>query len=306
MSKSLLKRASHWLKQFVRDPEYKLVQVALRFVDEEKLPDRMVVKYQFHNVFGYPLDLKHPKAFNEKLQWLKLYDRNPLYTTLVDKYRVKQWVADKIGEQYLIPTLAVYNSVDEIDLDKLPDKFVLKCNHDSGSVVICRDKSAFDFDAAKRSLQKCLNTNFYLKHREWPYKNVKRCIIAEEYLESTQGDLRDYKFFCFDGKVKFFQINIGRFHNHLCIYFDCDGNRLPWKVEGWLYDDDQTVEVPNNLPKLIEIAENLSCDFPFVRIDLYTENDIIKFGEFTFSSGAGLMKYVNGEFEEFAGGQIRI
>lgn len=306
MSKSLLKRTVHWLKQFIRDPEYKLAQVALRFVDEERLPDRMVIKYQFHNAFGYPLDLRHPKTFSEKLQWLKLHGRNPLYTTLVDKYRVKQWVADKIGEQYVIPTLAVYNSVDEIDLDKLPDKFVLKCNHDCGSVVICRDKSAFDFEAAKRILQKCLDTNFYLKHREWPYKNVKRCVIAEEYLESNQDDLRDYKFFCFDGKVKFFKIDTGRFHNHLAFYFNCDGSRLPWGGEIDLFDPDKTVEVPNNLPKLIDMAESLSSAFPFVRVDFYTENSFVKFGELTFFPGAGLIKYTDEEFDEFAGGQMKI
>lgn len=291
---NLIIRAVHWLKQFIQDPEYKLAQVALRFIGEERLPDRMVIKYQFHYVFGYPLDLKHPQTFNEKLQWLKLYNRNPLYTTLVDKYRVKHWVAEKIGEQYVIPTLAVYDSVDDIDLDKLPNQFVLKCNHDSGSVVICRDKSTFDFAAAKRILQNCLNTDFYLKHREWPYKNVKRCIIAEKYLESSQNDLYDYKFFCFNGKVRFFKIDTERFCNHHAYYFDGSGNRLS-SGDKQLFDyEGRHVEIPDNLLELIGLAENLSQTCPFVRVDFYTEKSIVKFGELTFFPGAGLIKYTDG------------
>lgn len=153
------------------------------------MSDKFYLSVLWKMVMGYKLDWKHPKNFNEKLQWLKLNDRNPLYTTLVDKYRVKQWVADKIGEQYVIPTLAVYNSVDEIDLDKLPNQFVLKCNHDSGSVVICRDKSSFDLEAAKRKLGEALKKNFYWDAREWSYKNVKRCVFAEQFMkDATMAD----------------------------------------------------------------------------------------------------------------------
>ena len=155
------------LKRYVQDPYY-----ALGYDMIKKCPHLMSDKFYLSVLWkmkmGYKLDWKHPKTFNEKLQWLKLYDRNPLYTTLVDKYRVKQWVADKIGEQYVIPTLAVYNSVDEIDLDKLPNQFVLKCNHDSGSVVICRDKPSFDLEAARRKLGVALRKNFYWEAREWP------------------------------------------------------------------------------------------------------------------------------------------
>ena len=174
-------------KHFFQDPAYKIVKFALHFVPAAAIPDKLFLKYQFHYVFGYRLDLKHPKTFNEKLQWLKLYDRNPLYTTLVDKYAVKQWVADKIGEQYVIPTLAVYDSVDEICWDDLPKQFVMKCTHDSGSTCICKDKASFDIETAKKTLKTSLATDFYIKNREWPYKKVPHRIIAEKYTLDLQS-----------------------------------------------------------------------------------------------------------------------
>lgn len=149
------------------------------------MSDRWCLKSLWKRTLGY---VGLEKTFNEKLQWLKLYDRKPEYTLMVDKCRAKQWVADKIGEQYIIPTLAIYNSVDEIDLDKLPDRFVLKCNHDSGNVVICKDKATFDLQAAREKLGAALKNDYYLKWREWPYKNVKRCVFAEKYLETTASD----------------------------------------------------------------------------------------------------------------------
>ena len=153
---------------------------------------------------GKKLNLKNPQTFNEKLQWLKLYDRKPIYTTMVDKYEVKQFVANIIGEEYIIPTLGVWNSFDDIDFDSLPDRFVLKTTHDSGGVVICSDKRKLDLDTARKKLTKSLKNNFYYQGREWPYKNVKPRIIAEKYvIDDITGELRDYKFFCFDGDPKF-------------------------------------------------------------------------------------------------------
>lgn len=176
------------VKRYVKDPYF---SIGYAMIDNcpHLMSDKFYLSVLWKMIMGYELDWEHPKTFNEKLQWLKLHDRNPLYTTLVDKYRVKQWVADKIGEQYVIPTLAVYNSVDEIDLDKLPNQFVLKCNHDSGSVVICRDKSSFDLEAAKTKLGNALKHNFYWDAREWPYKNVKRCVFAEQFMkDATMAD----------------------------------------------------------------------------------------------------------------------
>ncbi len=166
------------LKRYLRDP-YHEIGYDMLWRHPDLMPDKWYLKSLWKRTFGYELDLKHPKTFNEKLQWLKLYDRNPEYTIMVDKYHAKQWVADRIGAEYVIPTLAVYDSVDDIDLDKLPDQFVLKCNHDSGNVVICKDKSVFDLQAAREKLGAALKNDYYLKWREWPYKNVKRCVFAE-------------------------------------------------------------------------------------------------------------------------------
>ena len=157
--------------------------------------------YKFR--MGKELDLNNPKTFNEKLQWLKIHNRNPLYTTMVDKYAVKKYIADKIGEKYLIPTLGVWDNVEEIDFDKLPKQFVLKCTHDSGGIVICKDKSVLDYDKAKKKLKKSLESHFFLKWREWPYKDVKPRIIAEKFMEDDNAnELVDYKVLCFNGEPK--------------------------------------------------------------------------------------------------------
>ena len=213
----LIRRTKH----FVEDPEYMLGKLICRIIPNRYIPDKLYLKVLFRGSMGYKLDLRHPKTFNEKLQWLKLHDRNPLYTTLVDKYRVKQWVADKIGEEYVIPTLAVYQSVDEIDLDKLPNQFVLKCNHDSGGVVICRDKANFDLEAAKVKLAEAMKQNYYLNFREWPYKNVKRCIITEQYVSNKNQDtITDYKFFCFNGEPTFCQVITDRQTQETIDFYD--------------------------------------------------------------------------------------
>ena len=216
------------LKHFGEDPEYKICKLLLRFVKPEHIPDKMFLKYQYHYVFGKRLNLRHPKSFNEKLQWLKLYDHNPLYTTLVDKYAVKEWVANRIGEQYVIPTFAVYDNTEQIDLSKLPDRFVLKCTHDSGSVVICKDKRTFDFDAAKQILTQGLKYNFYKKHREWPYKNIRPRIIAEEYKDGGATlELVDYKFYCFNGQPLIVMVASGRFSGEKTFaYLDAGWNKL--------------------------------------------------------------------------------
>ena len=168
------------------------------------IPDSIYLRYAYKKLMGKNLNLRKPKTFNEKLQWLKLHDRNPLYTTLVDKYAVKSWVAEKIGDSYVIPTLGVWNKFENIDFEKLPNQFVLKCTHDSGSVVVCKDKSCFNKELAERKLNDCLKRNFYYQFREWPYKNVPPRIIAEPYVEDQKcAELRDYKFYTFGGEPKY-------------------------------------------------------------------------------------------------------
>lgn len=184
---------------------------SFRKILKNLLPDSFFLKREFRLRMGYPLNLQQPKTFNEKLQWLKLYDRNPLYTTLVDKYAVKKWVSDKIGEEYVIPTIGVWDKFDDIDFDKLPKQFVLKCTHDSGGLAICRDYSSFDIEAARKKINESLKRNFYYQSREWPYKNVRPRIIAEKYMEdSLDAELRDYKFYVFNGEPKFLLLATNR------------------------------------------------------------------------------------------------
>lgn len=270
------------------------------------MSDKWYLKSLWKRTFGYELDLEHPKTFNEKLQWLKLYDRKPIYMTMVDKYRAKQWVADKIGEQYIIPTLAFYNSVDEIDLDKLPDQFVLKCNHDSGNVVICKDKSTFDLQNAKAKLAAALKNDYYLKWREWPYKNVKRCVFAEEYLKGfleTGG--ADYKFFCFDGEVKAMFVATERFLDEVKFdFFDPEFNHLD------LYQihpmSGRTISKPAGFEEMKGLASLLSKGFPHVRVDMYEVDGRIYCGEITFYHHAGFEPFHPSQWDVIFGDWIKL
>lgn len=302
----LFQKSFHWLKQFVVDPEYKFTQILLRFIKPMFIPDHMWVKYEFRYTFGYSLNLRTPKTFNEKLNWMKLYDRNPLYTILVDKYAVKQYVAKIIGDRYIIKTFKVYNNADDIHLDELPSEFVLKCTHDSGSVVICRDKNNFDLATAKIKLQGCLNFDFYKKHREWPYKNVPRRIIAEEYLNTQGKDLQDYKFFCFDGQVVYYKIDFDRFSMHGANYYDRAGNLMPFYESICPNNPNRVFLKQNVISKMIELAECLSNGFSFVRIDLYYYENKIFFGEFTFIPMAGLGPIVPMEWDRILGNKLNL
>ncbi len=276
------------IKRYANDPYYALGNDMIKRCPK-LMSDKFYLSVLWKLVMGYKLDWKHPKTLNEKLQWLKLYNRNPFYTTLVDKYRVKDWVADKIGEQYVIPNLAIYNSVDEIDLDKLPEQFVLKCNHDSGSVVICRDKSKFDLEAAKKKLDKGLKHNFYWDAREWPYKNVKHCIFAEEYMEEGEdGCLADYKFFCFHGNPDCVMVCVDRHIKQPKFYFfDKDWNLKRLNIRGKEAPDNFTLPMPKGVDKMFELAATLSEGIPFVRVDLYDMAGDIRFGEMTFYPDGG-------------------
>lgn len=271
-------------------------------------PAPLYLKYQFEQNMGYELDLKHPKTFNEKLQWLKLHDRNPLYTTLVDKYEAKKWVAEKIGEQYIIPTLAVYDSVDEIKLEDLPDQFVLKCTHDSGSIVICKDKSLFDWDIAKAKLQYGLDHNYYWYFREWPYKNVKPRVIAEPYVEDKRTHtLPDYKFYCFDGKVKALLIVTNRFIGKDTHYdfFDADFHHLKM-CRGTHSYSDILPDKPSLYDKMNELAAILSQGMPHVRCDFYQLNEKLYWGEMTFFPNAGIVPFDPMTFDELWGDYIEL
>lgn len=256
------------------------------------IPSKMFLKVEFRRKMGYSLNLKDPKTFNEKLQWLKLYNRRPEYTLMVDKYAVRSYVADVLGEQHLIPLLGVWNNPDEIDFDMLPDKFVLKCNHNSGlGMCVCTDKSQIDVDKVKLDLLKGLSEDYYLVGREWVYKNVPRRIIAEKYMEDeiVQDSLTDYKVLCFNGEPRLIQVHTGRRIEHKQTFFDLDWNKLgisQTKNYGAPIAD-YPIERPHCLEEMLEKTKVLCDGIPHVRIDWYIVNGRLYFGEITFFDGGG-------------------
>lgn len=271
------------------------------------LPDKAYLSLRFRLSMGKKLDLRNPKTFNEKLQWLKLYDRKPEYTMMVDKCEVKKYVAEKIGQEYIIPTLGVWDNFDEIDFSELPDQFVLKCTHDSGSVVICHDKEHFDETKAKAYLREKMQCNLYWHGREWPYKDVKPRIIAEKYMEdAATGELRDYKFFCFNGKVKCFKIDFDRFTKHRANYYTSEEELLPFGEVVCPPDFSRELAMPHSLKKMIELAEKLSADIPFLRVDFYEVNKQIYFGELTFFPASGFGKFEPEEWDYTFGNWISL
>lgn len=276
------------IERLAQEPYYVLGRY-LRKNHPRIMSDEYYIKVVWKQCMGYELDLDNPKTFNEKLQWLKLHDRNPLYTTLVDKYEVKKWVAQRIGKEHVIPVLAVYDSVDEIDMDALPAQFVLKCNHDCGSIVICKDKAAFDLQSAKEKLDKALKKNYYWETREWPYKGVRPRIIAEEYKEDYSGELRDYKVYAFNGKCDYLMLCVGRSEGETrFLYYDRSWNmHKELSYDGLNYGDSINVEKPANLDSIFTFAQLLSVGIPFVRVDFYESFGELFFGEMTLYPSAG-------------------
>lgn len=272
------------------------------------MPDELYIKIKYKLSMGYWPDLKNPQTFNEKLQWLKLYDRNPLYTQLVDKYAVRQYIADKIGEEYLIPLVGgPWKNADEIDFDALPEQFVLKCNHDSGGVIVCKDKSKLDVEAAKRKLNKRLRVNYYYANREWPYKNVEPCIIAEQYMGNHGTDLSDYKWYCFDGETKFLLITEDRNNEGELTkfnYFDMDYTALPFYNSG--PHSTELPKKPKGFAQMKAIAEKLGQGFPHIRVDLYEAGDKIFFGELTLYDSSGMEKYDPPEWDKTIGSWLTL
>lgn len=275
--------------------------------------DERFLKKKFQAVFGYPLDLSNPKSFNEKIQWLKLYDRKPVYVTMVDKYLVREYIEETIGSEYLIPLLGVWDSPDQIDFASLPNRFVLKCNHNSGNgMCICRDKARLDLNKVRTDLEKGLKEDYYSTGREWPYKNVKRRIICEKYMtdngeESTftgTEELKDYKLLCFNGVVKCSFVCADRFTGkgmHLS-FFDRDWKEMPFER---VYPRiSYEVPKPQNYDLMVSLAEKLSKDIPFVRVDFYESGGKVYFGELTFFPGGGYEKFTPVEWDYTLGSWI--
>lgn len=276
------------------------------------LPDQAYLSLKYLKEFGRFPNWKNPQAFTEKLQWLKLHDRNPEYTRLVDKYAVKEYVERIIGKDYIIPTYAVWDRPEEIEWDSLPEQFVLKTTHGGGGdgVVICKDKSTFDREEAIRLLNENLKTDLYVVWREWPYKNVPKRIIAEKFIapdkNASAASLMDYKFFCFKGKVRFFKVDFGRFVEHHANYYDINGKLLPFGEKLCQPDPDYPIELPGNLDEMISLSERLAGNLPFLRVDLYNIEDRIYFGELTFYPASGMDRFVPDGYDMEIGTYLEI
>lgn len=269
--------------------------------------DERFIRYAYRRSIGRALDLENPKGFNEKLQWLKLHDRRPEYTTMVDKYEAKKYFAAKIGEEYIVPTLGVWDSFDEIDFDALPEQFVLKCTHDSGGIVICRDKSSLDIAAAREKMNKRLARNFFWLGREWPYKDIKPRIIAEPYLvDESETELKDYKLMCFNGQVKCSFTNSNRYGSEgmYVNFYDNDWKPMPF-VRHYPRNPVE-IEKPVCFAEMKRIAEELSEGITFVRIDFYQINKRPVLGEITFFPGNGLEEFSPYEWDLELGSWISL
>lgn len=272
------------------------------------MPDRLYLKLMFRRFMGYSLNLENPQTLNEKLQWLKLYNRRDQLTRLVDKYGVREFVAKTVGEEYLVPVLGVWESFDEIDFGKLPDQFVLKCTHDSGGLVICKDKSKLDLDAARKKIEKSLKSNYYKLWREWPYKNVPPRIIAEQFLEvSEEEGLPDYKLSCFDGHVDCIMVCVDRHLNDVkFFFFDKDWNFIRRNHYDDKVPDGFTLPRPEHLEEMIAAAEKLSKGMPYVRVDFYSVKGKVYFGEMTFFPDSGFDLDISRKSDEYWGAMLNL
>lgn len=268
------------------------------------LPDETYLRLAYRATFGKKLDLENPRSFNEKLQWLKLYDRNPEYTRMVDKYAAKAYVAEKVGWEYVVPALGVWDHFDEIDFDSLPNQFVLKCTHDSGGLVVVQNKTQMDRQAAREKIEKSLKRNYYAIHREYPYKNIAPRILAEPYLQEQGTEaLKDYKFFCFQGEPKAMFIAVERSKIPEIDFFDMDFSHLPFWEEG-----ERNAQIPPERPecfdRMKELSSVLSQDIPFLRVDFYEVNGRLYVGELTFYHGGGFCPILPRQWDDILGDWI--
>lgn len=299
------------LKRYLHSPYYEIGRDIMQRWPRI-MPDTWFIKVQYLNEVGCKVNLKEPHSFTEKMQWFKLHDHNPLYTTLVDKYKVKTWVTERIGAGHIIPTLAVWKSSEEIDISILPDRFVLKCNHDCGSVIICKNKNLFNIDEAKKKLSVALNKNHYYFGREWPYKHVEPKIIAEPYITNTPeiDALTDYKFFCFNGIPRVMLVVKDRQTDRKIDVYDMDFNLLPTRQRSLVSASKDTVR-PYFFDELKSVATILAENLPVCRVDMYYTLDNqnvghVILGEMTLYDGSGYDPFVPEEWNIKIGDMIEL
>lgn len=267
------------------------------------IPDDMYVKLYYKLKTGKSLNLKKPVLYNEKLQWLKLYDHNSLYTIMVDKYGMKEFVSQKVGEKYTIPTLGVWEKFDNIDFNQLPERFVLKCTHDQGSVILC-NKNSLNFEKARKSLNYSTSVNYYNICREWPYKNVKPRIIAEPLITDGNDYLLDYKFFCFNGEPKFMYISSDLDSSPTTDFYDMSFKKINMKMRD--PNSKEVMSKPFFFDEMKILAQKLSEGIPHLRVDFYFANNNIYVGELTFFPNAGFCKIEPKELEHTLGDWIKL
>ena len=271
------------------------------------IPTIFFTKHYYYQVMGKKLNLRNPKTFNEKLNWLKLHYHNPLMIKLVDKYCVREYVKRKIGKKYLVPLIGVYDKIEDVNFDKLPDKFVIKCNHDSGSYVVCEDKNNLNIDSVKEKINNHLSRNYYYQWREWPYKKVKPKILVEKYMcDKVTNSFDDYKFMCFDGEADCVMVCTDRKSGNTKFrFFDKDWNLKKYNKSS-LNDLNTNYPKPKRIDEMFRLASILSKGFPFVRVDLYYANNKIYFGELTFFPQAGWDPNIVEEADKLLGEKINI
>lgn len=302
MQKSLIKIFSY-IKQPSRIILYLMDKSFMNFLD-----DRTYLEIKYYLKMKKKLNIEKPQTFNEKLQWLKLYDRNPEYTKMVDKYESKKYVSNLIGEEYIIPTLGIYNNFNEINLNELPNQFVMKCTHDSGGNIICKDKEKLKFIEEKKKLEKCLKRNYYNLGREWTYKNVKPRIIIEKYMATQkQPELVDYKFFCFNGEPKFIYVSEG-LSNHKTAkisFADMDYQKAEFYRKDYM-PFEKLPPKPKNFEKMKELAKKLSKNIPFVRVDFYEIKNKVFFSELTFYPCSGYIPFEPEKYDKVLGDMLEL
>lgn len=291
------------IKKIIKNPQLVILYI-LDFKIGAIIPDDIYLNIKYKLNIGRKLNLNNARTFNEKLQWLKIYDRNPLYTILVDKFEVRKHIAKTIGEDYLIPLIGAWDKFEDIDFSKLPNQFVLKCTHDSGGLVICKDKNMLNIEKARKKINKCLKRNYYYYGREWPYKNVKPRIVCEKFISDKDTTPDDYKVLCFNGKAKLVEVHMDRFESHKQDFYDDKWNKTKISQDGTI--SDYVYEKPREFEKMIKLSEMLSTDMFHVRIDWFIVHDKLYFGEITFYDGSGFDSFDKEEDDYLLGSWINL
>lgn len=291
--------------KYIREPKLSLIYLLGRILRGTLWLDKLYIKILYRYQMGKPLNLEKPETFNEKLQWLKLYDRKPEYIKLVDKYEVRKYIAATVGEEHVVPLLGVWDKFEDIDFDLLPNQFVLKCTHDSGGNVFCKDKTTFDVKAARKKMNMYLKRNYFINTREWQYKHIKPRIIAEPYLVDESGiELKDYKFLCFNGEPRILLVISNRGEDTRSDFYNLNFEHIPMRHH--YKNSSKVLNKPAGFEEMIELAKKLSKGITHVRTDFYDINGKVYVGELTFYQFAGFERFEPDKYDRILGSWIKL